>query len=104
QWSAHVDYLYRPGLRTFNSLRLALTNMQVDTAIVGLNPKYFPGGINTITFPELSYTVNYIKVDYVHFPLKGWMGEATFLKRGFNIQMNLWQLSGYFTNAWELGK
>jgi outer membrane protein assembly factor BamA len=104
QWSANIDYLYRPGLRTFNSVRLAITNMQVDTAIVGLNPKYFPGGRNNITFPEISYTVNYVRVDYIHFPLTGWMGEASFLKRGFSKQMNMWQLSGRLTRAWEVSK
>ena len=104
QWSANIDYIYRPGLRTFNNVRLAITNMQVDTAIIGLNPKYFPGGRNSITYPEISYTVNYYKVDYIHFPLTGWMGEAGFLKRGFSKQMNLWQLSGRVTKAWELSK
>lgn len=104
QWSANIDYIYRPGLRTFNNVRLAITNMQIDTAIVGLNPKYFPGGRTSITFPEISYSLSYIKVDYIHFPLSGWMGEASFLKRGFSKQMNLWQLSGRITRAWELSK
>lgn len=104
QWSANIDYIYRPGLRTFNNVRFQITSMQVDTAIVGLNPKYFPGGRNKITFPELEYRLNYIKVDYIHFPLKGWMGEVSFLKRGFSKEMNLWQLSGKLTRAWELSK
>jgi outer membrane protein assembly factor BamA len=104
QWSANIDYIYRPGLRTFNNVRFQITNMRVDTSIVGLNPKYFPGGRNNITFPELQYTLNYYKVDYIHFPLTGWMGEVSFLKRGFSKQMNMWQLSGRATRSWELSK
>ena len=104
QWTAHADWLYRPGLRTFNSVRFAMTNVRVDTAIINLNPHYLSGGKSSITYPEISYKVNYVKVDYVHFPLKGWMGEASFVKRGFNKDMNLWELSGSFTKAWELSK
>jgi outer membrane protein assembly factor BamA len=104
QWSANIDYIYRPGLRTFNNVRLQITNMRVDTSIIGLNPKYFPGGRNTITFPELEYRLNYYKVDYIHFPLTGWRGEVSFLKRGFSKQMNMWQLSGRLTKSWEISK
>lgn len=104
QWSANIDYIYRPGLRTFNNVRFQITSMQVDSAIVGLNPKYFPQGRTSVIFPELSYTLNYYKVDYIHFPLTGWMGEVGFLKRGFSKQMNLWQLSGRLTKSWELSK
>ncbi len=104
QWSANIDYLYRPGLRTFNTFRLSINNIQIDTAVVALNPKYFDGGRRTVTFPDLSYTLNYYKVDYIHFPLKGWMGEFGFLKRGFSKDMNMWQLNGRLTRAWELSK
>lgn len=104
QWSAHVDYTYRPGLRTFNAVRLSITQQEVDSSILELNPKYFNSGRTRITYPELSYQLNYYKVDYIHFPLTGWMGEVGFLKRGFNKDMNMWQLHAKATRAWQLSK
>lgn len=105
QWSAHVDYTYRPGLRTFNDVRLTLVKLRADSQIVQLNPKYFDvPGRKTIIYPELSYTLSYFKVDYIPFPLKGWMGEVGILKRGISSEMNMWEVNGKMTRAWPLSK
>ena len=104
QWAGHLDYTYRPGLRTFNLVRLGFTRMQVDTQVLNLNPKYFNNGKNIVSYPELSYTLNYYKVDYIPFPLSGWMGEIGILKRGIHADMDMWQLSGKFTKAWPLNR
>ncbi len=104
RWYAHIDYTYRPGLRTFNSVRLALVRQDIDSAVINANPKYFFGGKTSIVFPELSYNLNYYKVDYIPYPLKGWMGEVSFLKRGFSSEMNMWQFGGKLMNNWDLKK
>ena len=102
RWIAHADYSYRPGLRTFYNVRLAFVKEQIDSAVNKANPNYYFDNKTKISFPELSISMNHFKVDYIPFPLKGWMGELNFLKRGIDKEMNLWQLSGRYTRSWDL--
>lgn len=104
RWYGHVDYTYRPGLRTFHAIRLGFVQQEVDSQVLALNPKYFFNKNNKVFFPELSYSLNYIKVDYIPYPLTGWMGELFFLKRGINKDMNMWQLGGKITKSQALAK
>lgn len=103
-WYANVDYTYRPGLRTFNAFRLALVHEEVDSQILELNPKYYSNGKYRLTYPELSYTLNYYKVDYIPYPLKGWMGELSLVKKGFSKDMNMWSVSGKYQQSWPVAK
>lgn len=102
RWNAFAEYLYRPGLRTFNSLRLSWVQEQVDNRLLKANPNYYAHGDTRISYFELSYRLNYVKVDYIPYPLTGWMGEAGFLKKGFNKEMNMWQLGGKYTRSWRV--
>ena len=103
RWYAHVDYTYRPGLRTFNAFRFAMVQQDVDTQVLVMNPHYYGDIKKTrVTYPEFSYILNYYKVDYIPYPTKGWMGELAFLKRGFSKNMNLWQLTGKYTASWQV--
>lgn len=104
QWYAHVDYTYRPGLRTFNSLRLGLAYQEIDSLVFSLNPKYLPTRKTKLIYPELLYTLSYFKVDYIPYPLTGWKGEVSFLKRGINDDMNMWQLGGKFLKSQQIAK
>jgi outer membrane protein assembly factor BamA len=103
-WSGNIDYTYRPGLRTVHSVRLAFTHQEVDERITELNPKYYGRAIHEISYPELSYAVNYVNVDYKPFPLKGVLAEANVLRRGIHADMNMWQFSGKMTKSWQLTK
>lgn len=104
RWYAHVDYTYRPGLRAFNAFRLAMVQLDVDSQVLALNPKFFSNGKSKITYPEFSYNFNYYKVDYIPYPLKGWMGGFSFLKRGINKDMNMWQAEARYFQTWPLNK
>jgi len=103
RWNAFVEYDYRPGLRTFHAFRLGYASQTIDNRVLELNPKYFNTEKSTITYPELSYVLNHYNVDYIPYPLKGWMGEASLIKRGINKQTDMWQLAGKATRAWDLG-
>ena len=104
RWRGSVEYTYRPGLRTFHGVSLAVTNEQVDTGVVALNPKYYNNGRTSVTYPELGYTVSHFNVDYIPFPLKGWQGEFSFLKRGIHSNMNMWQFGGKINMNYEIAK
>jgi hypothetical protein len=102
RWNAFVEYNYRPKIRTVHGVRVAFVHQEVDSQIIELNPKYFNTIDNKISFPEISYTLNYNNVDYIPYPLTGWLGEVSFLKRGFNGEVNMWQLGGKITHGWKL--
>lgn len=102
RWNAHVEYTYRPKLRTVHGIRVAFLHQQVDSQILTLNPKYFNTLQNKVAFPEVSYTLNYTNVDYIPYPLTGWSGEVSLLKRGINSDVNMWQLGGKISRNWKL--
>lgn len=104
QWSGHIDYTYRPGLRTVHAVSLSYTHQEVDPRINQINPKYYGYFRNVISFPELSYSINYVNVDYKPYPLTGWLADGGVLKRGINKEMNMWQFNGRVTKGWQLSK
>ncbi|MEO5683349.1 MAG: POTRA domain-containing protein [Chitinophagaceae bacterium] len=103
QSTATLNYFYRPALTTRHIVRIGVTYIQTDSAVMALNPKYFSNGVQKVFYPELSYTLEYQKVDYVAYVLKGFMGDVNFTKRGINRDMNLAQFTARFTNGWALG-
>src|SRR5215831_8235117 len=103
-WTGSLDLTYRPGLRTFHDLRFTYTRMEVDSEVIRLNPKFFNVPRTSVTYPELAYTLNYYNVDYKAFPLTGWMGNFTLLKRGLNSTMSMWQFSFNINKGWQIAK
>jgi hypothetical protein len=71
---------------------------------VSLNPKYFTGGRDKISFPEFYYLMNYTDVDYNPYPLKGYIVELYLSKRGLNKETNMWLLSAKANGSWEVAK
>lgn len=104
QWSGHIDYTYRPGLRTTHSVSLSYTHQSVDPRINELNPKYYGSYRSEISFPELTYNISYVNVDYKPFPLTGWLADGTVSKRGISSEMNQYQFSGRASKGWALSK
>ena len=102
--NARLEYTYRPGLRLFHSVRLNFIQQQIDSQVLKVNPTYFPSGKTKLFYPELVYQMSYYKVDYIPFPLKGWMGEVSFIKRGINKDMNMWQIGGKLNKSKPIGK
>lgn len=104
RWSGNIEYNYRPGLRTFHSLRFGFTRFDVDQGILNLNPKYLNGGKTGVDLPEISYTVRHYQLDYIPYPMDGWAGEVSLLKRGIHKDTEMWQLVARYNRAKALGK
>ena len=88
-----LKYYFRPALKTKHLFKFNLVDIKLDSNINAFNPDYFRSGRREILFPELYYQLDYQNVDYIAYPLKGFMANATLLRRGFNAEMNLWQLN-----------
>jgi outer membrane protein assembly factor BamA len=103
-WLGSVEYNYRPALRTFHSVKLGFTHFSIDQNVLNLNHKYYDDSVNNLNIPEISYTLRHYNLDYIPFPLKGWSGEASILKKGIYKYSNMWQLSAKYQRALGLGK
>ena len=103
QATASFNYFYRPALTTRHIVRLGFSYIQTDGAVAATNPKYFNNGVEKIWYPEISYTLEYQKVDYTAYVLKGFMGDLNFIHRGFSSNMDLSQFTARFTNGLPLG-
>ena len=104
QSTATLNYFYRPALTTRHIIKLGFSYLQTDSVVRNINPKYFNNGVQKVFYPELSYTLEYQKVDYAAYVLRGFMGDINFIHRGISSNMNLSQFTGRFTNGWPLGR
>lgn len=102
-YSGALTYSYRPHLRTRHSVRLGYTDVKIDSTVWEVNPQYLTHSRQTSTsYPELSYTVNYVNTDYAPYPLRGKMGEITVSRLGLGQDIGVWALSFRGTQSWSL--
>lgn len=104
RWAGSVEYNYRPALRTFHNIRVGFSRLEVDKGILTLNPHYLSGGRTTVDLPEIAYTIRHFQLDYIPYPLSGWSGEISLLKRGIHTDTEMWQLLARYNRAIDLGK
>ena len=95
---------YRPAIKTRHHFGISYTAEKVTDTIVALNPSYFTNGRDRVSFPELYYIMTYTDVDYNPYPLKGYMVELYFAKRGFTNVINMWLFSAKASGSWEIAK
>ncbi|MEO6917330.1 MAG: hypothetical protein ABI151_18345, partial [Chitinophagaceae bacterium] len=103
-FNASLSYTYRPAIKTRHQFKISYNRNRIDAAVAKINPNYFNNGKLSIVYPELSYSVDYNNVDYVAYPLKGFMGDAQLVRKGIGKDINLWQLTAKGTRGWEIGK
>jgi len=92
QLSFSLRYYYQPAIKTKHYLRLSYNVVSIDSAVTVFNPNYFSNNQTHVSYPELSYTLNYNNIDYPPYPVKGFLFETGLLRRGITPDMNLWQL------------
>lgn len=97
-----AELTYRRAIRTTHRFGIALTEERITDTIAALNPSYFKNGRDKIIFPEFYYLMNYFDVDYIPYPLKGYLGEVYFVKKGFNNVIDLWQINAKASGSWEI--
>jgi outer membrane protein assembly factor BamA len=104
QLNFSLRYYFRPAIRTRHSIRLSFNRIKIDSAVTVANSGYFNGNRTRIFYPELSYLLNYNKIDYVPYPLKGFLLETGFLRRGISADINLWQFTAKTNEAWPIAR
>ena len=79
----HIElgYSYRPAIKTRHFFRVQYTDIEIDRSVLELNPKYYPENKSRVRFPGISYSIQYFNVDYIPYPLKGFLGDAYIFNR-----------------------
>ncbi len=90
-----AGYLYRPAVKTRHTFKISWVREEISDSILKLNPNYFFGGVKKLSFPELSYTLQYFNVDNIAYPLKGFSGDVYLLQRGFAKEIEMTQLEAH---------
>jgi outer membrane protein assembly factor BamA len=89
-FSFNATYSYRPDVNWRHYFSASYSFLNVSDSILKRNPNYFGSTSNSIQFPEFRYVAQYFDVDYIYYPLKGFLGTARFTKRGLTKEMNTW--------------
>jgi outer membrane protein assembly factor BamA len=98
----NVELTHRPAIKTRHRFGIGYTSERVNDTIVSLNPEYFEEGRNSIKFGEVYYIMTYFDVDYIPYPLTGYLAEFSFVKRGFNKGTNMWQTQLKLGGGWKI--
>ncbi len=101
QATISLRYYYRPAIRTRHFFRLSMNQLKIDSSVLVINPNYFLNHRLSLLYPELFYSINYNNVDYVPYPIRGVLFEASILQRGFTADMNMTQLIAKSSEAFS---
>lgn len=97
--TGEVGYLYRPAIKTRHVVKLGYTSTSIDDTIRTLNPNYFGDSLTRVSYPKLSYTIEYADADYNAYPTRGIIADASIIRKGINKQMNLTQFEYHLNYA-----
>jgi outer membrane protein assembly factor BamA len=95
-------YSYRKGSTERHTVKMNYTFETIDDTVATLNPKYFGGGKTTSGFPELMYRYQYLGVNYIPYPTRGFRWDFTFLKRGIGGEMDMTAVNLKAAKYWQL--
>lgn len=97
---AEVGYSYRKGSQMRSMARLSYNQEKIDSAIINLNPNFFGKGRTSAEFIDLFLNYQYLNVDYIPYPLKGWMVDLYALQR-FSKSVPMFQVGGRLQTTWR---
>jgi outer membrane protein assembly factor BamA len=106
-WYITGGYSIRKAIKTTHIISAGLSHIKVSDSILNdLNPDYFNNSSSRQTFVDLGYTVKYVDVDNILYPLKGVSGYASVQKRGLGFKggINMVSLEGEYNRFISLGK
>lgn len=100
----NAELTYRRAIKARHRFGIAWNSEKVLDTVLKLNPNYLPDGKTRLRFMDLYYGMTYFDVDFIPYPLKGYLGEVFVLKRGLNREINLWETTVKFGGNWPLAR
>ena len=99
-----TTFSYRKGSVNRHYLRTGWQSISLADTLFRLNKQYISNGLNAVSYPELQYTFQHLKMNYFPYPTKGSLFVVDFLRRGVNSKMDLTQLSVRYGKFHEFKK
>jgi hypothetical protein len=107
-WNLGASYSIRKEIKKSHYFGISYTHLNVDDSIISekYNPNFFNKPVSKIGFVDMDYTLQYIDVNNVLYPLTGISGNINLSKRGlgFTGGVNLFSIRGELNKYWSLGK
>ena len=97
---AEIGYTYRKGSLMRSSLRVSYNKDKMDSAIIAQNPNMFGQGRTQAEFVDVLANYQFLNVDYIPYPLRGWMVDFYALKR-ISGTIPMMQIGGRMQSAWK---
>lgn len=97
---AELGYTYRKGSQMRSSLKVSYNKDKMDSAIIALNPNMFGNGRTTAEFVDVLANYQFLNVDYIPYPLRGWMVDLYALQR-ISGTIPMTQIGGKMQSAWR---
>lgn len=102
-FTASAALTYRKKLYSRHSIGIAFLKERVADTVLMANPSYNGSSNQRVSFPEFFYQFQYVKMDYLPYPTKGYATRVRFSKSGLNPAFNLWQLHWHGYGSWVTG-
>ncbi len=96
-----LEVNYRKAIKTRHTFGLAYSYEDVADTVYKLNP-FFATQRTIIRYPEVYYRLSHFNTDFNPYPTKGVVAELQLDKKGFNHNMNLWELIAKGSKYWPL--
>lgn len=104
QFHVDVGYTYRQASIARHSLRLGYTVESIADTVLKLNPVYFNENKTMVRYADISYTYQYLGVDYIPYPLKGFTWDLALLARPFEKDIQLYVASARASKYWQMSR
>lgn len=96
-----LEVAYRPAIKTKHTFGIGYSNENISDTIFKISP-LFSFQQNRISYPEVFYRVQHFNVDFIPYPTKGYAYDILLQKKGFEKQVNLWQLTARTSGTWPI--
>ena len=107
-WDIKLGYSIRKRIKTTHTFHLNYSHVNIDDSIISpiYNKAYFNKSTSKIGYVDLYYTLNYIDVNNVLYPLTGFSASGALGKRGlgFSGGINMFSIEAEANKYWGLGK
>jgi len=102
--NASFQLTYRNAIRTIHRFTFGYTWERLADTVIKENPDYFHNQSNKVQFPEFTYNMTYLNLDYNPYPTRGYALDLLLSKKGINKAMNSWQASVQASGNWPTSK
>ncbi len=98
-----ISYSYRKGSKMRSYFKASYNRETMDSAVIQQNPKMFGDGRTRAEFVDLYATYQYFNVDYIPYPLRGWMVDLYGLQR-ISKSVPMTQVGGKMQGTWKFAR